>query len=1446
MKITVAKCISVVVFCSLSCLCSTSNARTLILKLVSERSIESPSPQLANIVSSISTKPLTSAQRIYKKSSAQVPQSNVNDEGLSRIILIKLVDNIEIDSITLLLNSLPEVEYAQSNYIYRIDALDTPNDSLFHEQWAHRNIEVQKAWNITKGDSSVKIGFIDTGVEWNHPDLVGQFAINNNEDKNGNGLFDAWKNTEVKSDARGMLVEGDLDDVDDDGNGYIDDVIGYDFVDQETLNFGDASIRDAIPADENKHGTAVAGVIGAIENNIIGVAGIAPGCRMVALRAFDASGNAEDDDIASAIIYAADNNIRILNLSFGDIVPSLLQRDAIRYASRKGTLVFASSGNRGGNSHHYPSDFDECVSVGASTVNENGKGDFIYSFNTHGQGMDLLAPGGNIYTTNIGDDYQVISGTSFSSPTAAAVAALLLSNDSTLTQRTIRSVLISTTNDISLPGYDNLSANGRINAYAALSYSGTAAIKVSSPKTNDGFQIGDTIVIKGAAAHSLFTEYTLSFCKGLNPADNTIWNMISTSSKQRIDEELGHWVTTDLSPGTYTLRLEVKTTDGRSVQERINIELQSKAPTFSFVFVDTVYVNEKQALMIRAKTDTLTTATFYYKQRSSSIWKSRKDDRFTKEHSVLIETKDAPTLVPLDVRIVLQDANGDSVEYTTVATLPSSAISQMGFSQKSYTLPQGYLLDSVLHTPSGDLVTMSIFPPANDFGPIGTFSFDKQARRFIKTDSVNKAWVPRSIGNTTKDGSPELLLQGGNNFILYKANSTHPLIGDIELYDTTVLGSYFVMGLGNVDGIDGDEIITKEKLQSGNSIAEVIRVRRRTGNTTELIATLPNSTLPSPQYSVNNYSKPDVRFADFNGDDISDIVILDDDADMLVYSYKPTSTSKYEAIYIEENDASTDGSMITTGDFNGDGNEDIAYAFRPSFNENRDNEYEFPFWTLSVSLGNGNGTFTKVNNIKFAYARPSSPTRSSIGSLGDVLGNSKSQIGVSFFPNYYLFEIGSNNTLVPLWHFPLSVTARTGLSHDFDGNTRREFVITAGDSTYFIERDNEYTSQTVTPGGLEVIPRDINDVELLWISVNGATKYFILRAFDEQGSQYELIDSTTTPSYHDSTVENGVSYIYSVFAFDPSKSIPESQPTFGVTAYVHPKPHITNIISDGITIRASSSQPLMSNALDGGCILIDGGREAATVAISADSTLVITMVDNISDSRDHTFQVMSQRVRDKWNSPLDTTKIAWLFENRPLDEKFFITKWRFENPQLIHLTFNQKPSDNGLDNSRYTLTPYGTVISVYRDEQDTNSLYLNLNGDFQFIALGTEYMLCVNEVTNTRNLPLTHEGNCIGATLTEPTLANVMVYPNPVHTSDGKLTFARLTRDAEISIFTINQRFIRRIKTSEQKGGIEWDLRDENGNPLPSGIYIYSVTGKDDKGNSVETNQAKFVIIADN
>ncbi|MDP4229496.1 MAG: S8 family serine peptidase, partial [Bacteroidota bacterium] len=1063
-------------------------------------SLISPSPELRAAIQSISPQDISSATPLFKRSSGGSIQSiNQIDSELVLIILLPLLGGVDPFESSSRISAFPEVEYAEPNYIYHIDGIPTPNDSLYSQQWAHKVMRIPEAWQITTGDSSIHIGFVDTGVNWDHPELIGQFAVNPAEDINHNGLLDAWSSREKRLDARGNSVYGDLDGIDEDGNGYVDDVIGYDFVDQGSINFGDTKDRDPIPDDEESHthGTAVAGVIAAKANNGIGVAGIAPACKLVALRAFDATGNAEDDDIASAIVYAADNNVRILNLSFGDIVPSLLQRDAIRYASRKGVLVFASSGNDGSVNPHYPSDFDECVSVGGTVLATDNTTESQWSQSTHGAGMDLIAPAVQIYTLYRGNDYQAISGTSFSSPEAAAVAGLLLSKNSKLTNIELRSILESTCRNLNPTGVGPFEGNGRIDAFAALTYPGNAAIKITAPGTNDGYRVGDTVAIIGSAASTLFTKYSLAIDPGRNSTNTHLYTIIPVdpknpkqaydSSRQVINDTLGLWYTGDMSPGDYTITLSVSSSDHRATEERITITLHNSFPTIDSLSATKIYVNEKRGLLIQAHTDTLTTATLYFRKVGSTEWKRKTDDRFTQGHNMLLTSSEAPILAPLELKLIAINSAGDSTSRTITSSISSEAITQRGFQQKDYSLPLGYALDTVVSTPNGKLVVMNTFPNGTDFGPLKIFSFDKSAKRFKAVDSLDYPWIPRSIGNTTGDDKPELLLQAGHSYEIYKQNAKS-LLGTIINADTTSF-TRLAIGLVDVDN-DGKQELLVEDTQAltPKHFRNILKVLKISGSADLEMGRLIDNTQPGLFEADNNYNSPDARFTNITGSGKQDIVTVDDDADILAYEFDDTMPDHFRQVFQDLNDGATEGRLLTTGDFNGDGKSDIALAYHTPYDPNIDNEYDASYWTVKVLLGNGNATFEEVYNDHFYLARSLSPYRASTAAIHNVTGKTGDNLVLSLFPNFYLLEFDSSaRTMKPIWHFPVSNSPRGALVFDFDGNGKREFGFNAGDALHFFEMDDNFVDQTTTPSGLEAIPRDTNRVDLAWGAVPGAT-----------------------------------------------------------------------------------------------------------------------------------------------------------------------------------------------------------------------------------------------------------------------------------------------------------------------------------------------------------------------
>jgi len=280
----------------------------------------------------------------------------------------------------------------------------TPNDPYWPQQWGPVKIEADHAWDVTMGNSSILVAVIDTGVDWNHPDLAANYVA-----------------------------------------------LGYDWVN-----------GDSDPMDDNGHGTHCAGIIAAVTNNGVGTAGLAQ-VRVMAEKGLDSSGSGYDDDLANAIVHAVDQGAKILSNSWGGYDDSAVIHDAVTYASNHGVLVVAAAGNGATSMPHYPAAYDEVVGVTATDSS-----DAPASFTNFGNWVDVAAPGVNIYSTMWDDTYQSLSGTSMACPHVAGVAALVWSRFPTMTANQVRNQISYTADDLGTSGFDIYYGHGRVNAKKAV------------------------------------------------------------------------------------------------------------------------------------------------------------------------------------------------------------------------------------------------------------------------------------------------------------------------------------------------------------------------------------------------------------------------------------------------------------------------------------------------------------------------------------------------------------------------------------------------------------------------------------------------------------------------------------------------------------------------------------------------------------------------------------------------------------------------------------------------------------------------------------------------------------------------------------------------------------------------------------------------------------------
>ena len=361
--------------------------------------------------------------------------------------------------------------------LYRIPELDyTPNDPQRGSQWHLGKIQAYGAWDLIRGDSTRYsiIGIVDTGVYWMHPDLSRNMWINELEDLNHNNILDA----------------GDINGVDNDGDGYVDDVIGWDMADN------DYDPQEPSPI----HGTHVAGCASEATNNSIGGAGLGWSARLLAVKGGDIDGDLVA--VWQGVVYAADRGAQIINCSWGSPGHSSSEQIIINTVYSMGVTVVAAAGNDDFWTppyFNYPSAYDHVIAVAATNSNDTKA-----SFTNYGSWVDVSAPGSGIYATWSNNTYINLSGTSMSSPMVAALAGLLKAINHTLTVDQITSHIKDYADNIDAlnPGFAGLLGTGRINAMASLMPFGFVPGDVNNSGSVEG---GDV-------------TYLVRYFKGIGPA----------------------------------------------------------------------------------------------------------------------------------------------------------------------------------------------------------------------------------------------------------------------------------------------------------------------------------------------------------------------------------------------------------------------------------------------------------------------------------------------------------------------------------------------------------------------------------------------------------------------------------------------------------------------------------------------------------------------------------------------------------------------------------------------------------------------------------------------------------------------------------------------------------------------------------------------------------------
>ena len=659
------------------------------------------------------------------------------------------VDPERLELVLKRLQDDPRVRYAEPNYVVSAEA--TPNDPSFSQLWGLHNtgqtvngsggsadadIDAPEAWDVATGSSSVVVGIIDTGVDFSHPDLGGSMSTS--------PLM--WRNPGESGSGR------ETNGVDDDGNGYVDDWRGWDFVED-----------DNNPFDDNGHGTHVAGTIGALGNNGTGVAGVNWNVKIMPLKFLDWFGSGSIEDAVSAVLYASSKGVHVTNNSWGGGGFSQALYDAIKQADAAGSLFVAAAGNDGldnDRTPHYPSSIDlpNVIAVAASDQSDQR----AFFSNVGAESVDLAAPGTNIYSTIPGGGYDWYDGTSMATPHVAGVAALAKSRFPGASGLGLKALLLRTVDPRSAFAA-NTSSGGRLNANSALRCSSAPMTWVVSPRPGFKASVGEAVTVEAIGASCA------------DPAGTVVTATANGTSIALTARGDGLYTGTYTPTATGGLTIEVATTVAGSTDRSTvsgTIEKNYRWSDGPYAWIDATAGGTKLTLGDdTSATVSLPFTLSFYEQPFSSLKVSSNgyvvfgSSAATSWMNEDVPSATAPNGIAAPLWDDLNPSAGGGVWHRTVGSAPNRKFVVAWVGVPHYHSPGTATFEVVLEEGTNDLVfqyqDVDFGDPFNDYGAsatVGTENVDGSiGRRFGYDQALLQPYqATKSLRFTMGSGAPDV------------------------------------------------------------------------------------------------------------------------------------------------------------------------------------------------------------------------------------------------------------------------------------------------------------------------------------------------------------------------------------------------------------------------------------------------------------------------------------------------------------------------------------------------------------------------------------------------------------------------------------------------------------------------------------------------------------------
>lgn len=1333
------------------------------------------------------------------------------------------------DSLLALITALHQPTLIVPVHRYHIENQVT-NDPLVAEQWALKTMNAQKAWKTATG-KGVVIGYVDTGIEWEHPDLQSQTWINTGEDLNANGIFDAWLSTEKRNG-----ISGDIDGIDNDGNGYTDDVIGYNFVDQYVGNLGNAYIRDGQPFDDQGHGTSVAGVLCAAANNQKGIAGLAYDAKVMVLKAFDITGNAEDDDVAAAIVYAAVNGAKVLNFSFGDIVKSPIVEDAVRFAASLNVIMVASSGNSGGDGNHYPSDYPEIIAVGAS--NEQDKRSIFSSYNSR---LSLIAPGEGIQTTAVGKSYRSVNGTSFSSPYVAATAALLLEKNPALSPAQIRSILETTASPISGENWSHVIGSGRVHAADALELASGGRAEITSPRLDVAINCDKqkTLSIQGVITEPFLKSWSLKYAFSDAPKS---WTTMSSADTAVVREQkIGSLDISTLRDTTIILSLVLEWQNGRTVERRTRFRTIGSAPLFTKATAVNAWYNGRKVVVISTRCNQPCTLVAEYQDLSNTQRTVSDAQKFGMNHTLVLDDDAAPAHGNVPLRLIAVSAEGDTATKELQVEAVVDYVRREGFALKSFKAPRLYV-DNINTNYRQDNTTFIASDLRNEARRIGVYRLSGDSVVAAEVGPPN--YFARGIGDADGDGKDDIFAQSGGKSVLFTGSTS--AFGALSFADT-LNQNFWASRVADVNGDGRAELLGYRtgRIVNENGVklpaSDDFEVWTYEKGKFRILDSITNPTQPSFDKVINNCSSPGCAVGDFDKDAKIEVAFTDSDGDLVVNEWKG---SGFGVEFVAETDENAAGGteFTTEVDIDGDGTPEIlsGYPISPSYNA--DGEYDTPLWVFHLYRATSANSYSEIWKDYFYGVRYGRPYYNGVAA-SDVDGRKGDEIILSLYPNLYVFTSSANSQqLAPMWYSD-GVWSNSALITDLDGNGRKEiaFASERSLSTEFWEYANIKPEKLPPTGVVAVYDDATSTIKVRWLKQALAGAYELTM----DNTRFRTTDTAMTLENVPTDAQIRIQLMSLADTADRSLN-PRSEPVYVITAALA---QITTISAASVGQRqlmVGFSDRVQQQLIEPRSFywFTLGGEKHYTQSVIHKNDTTLLLIFSQPFSEVGKFTLACKALRDYYNRPMNTnSKIFEITEAAPQPESLVFTRIVALDSLSITAEFSEAVEEtSALNPANYQLLPTGGIQTIRITDAAKRIVQFQLDASHSIGARGIRYELVAlpSVKAQSGNSMSSGSGNSLSFVFNPTNTDGLYVYPQPARLHEGSMiVFAGVPQGATVNIMNLEGNTIAQIKETNANGGVEWDGRSYEGIKVSSGVYLYRVIQRDGS----ESELHKFTLL---